>query len=161
MKYAFIKQHADVHAVTRLCEALGVSSSGYYDWRNRKVSERSRENEALVSRIKTIHSQVMETYGSPRIHAELTAQGQQVSLGRVERLMRENHIQAKQSRRHKRTHQHREGKHPRKISSTASSTRWSPIGNGCRTSPSLKQARAGFTWPSFWICIPARSSAGP
>ena len=112
MKYAFIKQHADVHAVTRLCEALGVSSSGYYDWRNRKVSERSRENEALVSRIKTIHSQVMETYGSPRIHAELTAQGQQVSLGRVERLMRENHIQAKQSRRHKRTHQHREGQAP-------------------------------------------------
>ena len=112
MKYAFIKQHADVHAVTRLCEILGVSSSGYYDWRNRKVGQRSRENQALVGQIKTIHSQVMETYGSPRMHAELTAQGQQVSLGRVERLMRENLIQAKQSRRHKRTYQHREGQAP-------------------------------------------------
>ena len=56
MKYAFIKQHAGVHAVTRLCGVLGVSSSGYYDWRNRKVSQRSRENQALVGQIKTMKS---------------------------------------------------------------------------------------------------------
>ena len=46
------------------------------------------------------------------MHAELTAQGQKVSLGRVEPLMRENLIQAKQSRRHKRTLRHREGQAP-------------------------------------------------
>jgi len=112
VKCAFIKRHADVHAVTRLCEVLGVSRSGYYDWRKRKISQRGQENRSLVSRIRTIHSQVMETYGSPRMHAELVAQGQSVSLGRVERLMRENQIQAKQARRHKRTHQHREGQAP-------------------------------------------------
>jgi len=112
VKYAFIQQHADVHAVTRLCEILDVSSSGYYDWRGRKVSQRSLENKTLVDQIKVIHTQVMETYGSPRMHAELVAQGQRVSLGRVERLMRENHIQAKQARRHKRTRQHRENQAP-------------------------------------------------
>jgi putative transposase len=112
VKYAFIKQHADVYAVTRMCDVLGVSSSGFYNWRNRKISRRSQENQALMDQIRVIHSQVMETYGSPRMHAELLAQGQRVSLGRVERLMRENGIQAKQARRYKRTYQHREAQAP-------------------------------------------------
>jgi transposase InsO family protein len=46
------------------------------------------------------------------MNAELMAYGHQVSLGRVKRLIRENLIQAKQPRRHKRTHQHREGQAP-------------------------------------------------
>jgi putative transposase len=95
-----------------MCDVLGVSSSGFYDWRNRKISRRSQENQALMDQIRVIHSQVMETYGSPRMHAELLAQGQRVSLGRVERLMRENGIQAKQARRFKRTYQHREVQAP-------------------------------------------------
>lgn len=112
MKYAFIRKEADAHAVTALCRVLGVSTSAYYDWRERKAGQRSIENHALIGKIRVIHAEVMETYGSPRMHVELSEQGHKVSLGRVERLMRENNIQAKQSRRHKRTYRHREAQEP-------------------------------------------------
>jgi putative transposase len=112
VKYAFIKEQSAHHTVTKLCQVLGVSTAGYYDWRSRKASQRSLENQSLLRQIRQIQVQVMETYGSPRMHAELVAQGECVSLGRIERLMREHCIQAKQSRRHKRTHQHREGQAP-------------------------------------------------
>ena len=107
MKYAFIEQHRDMFRVYRMCEVLGVSTSGYYAWLSRCPSQRWQENLALLEQIKRIHQQVRETYGSPRMHVELVESGLNVSLGRVERLMRRHGIQAKQSKRHKRTHQHR------------------------------------------------------
>jgi transposase InsO family protein len=61
----------------------------------------------IVKAMRQIHVNVMETYGSPRMHVELVESGFAISLGRVERLMRAHGIVAKQSKRHKRTHQHR------------------------------------------------------
>ncbi|MBL4763214.1 MAG: hypothetical protein JKY93_11025 [Gammaproteobacteria bacterium] len=55
MKYAFIKQHHQRYAVTRLCDALDVSSSGYYDWLDRPESPNSRDNKRLVYKIKHLH----------------------------------------------------------------------------------------------------------
>ncbi len=42
MKYAWINEHRRAFPVTEMCRVLGVSRSGYYDSRNRPVSERSR-----------------------------------------------------------------------------------------------------------------------
>jgi putative transposase len=68
---------------------LGVSRSGYYAWRSRPPSKRSRQDAALSARIHEIHQRSRETYGSPRVHAELRALGARCSRKRVERLMRQ------------------------------------------------------------------------
>jgi putative transposase len=68
---------------------LGVSRSGYYDWRNRPPSRRSREDATLAGKIDQIHRRSRQTYGSPRVHAELRAIGIRCSRKRVEKLMRQ------------------------------------------------------------------------
>jgi putative transposase len=82
------------------CRVLEVSRSGYYDWWFRAASPRDQENELLVKHIKQIHADSRETYGSPRIHAELTlGLGLLVNLKRVARLMRAAGIQGLYRRR--------------------------------------------------------------
>jgi putative transposase len=72
-----------------LCKALGVSRSGYYAWRSGSPSKRSREDAALTAKIGEIHQRSRQTYGSPRVHAELRALGTRCGRKRVERLMRQ------------------------------------------------------------------------
>jgi putative transposase len=81
--------------VTVSCRMLSVSRSGYYEWRNRPVSARQQENDILLRLIEKIHADPkMKSYGSPRVHAELTlGMGLQVNEKRVARLRRENGIQ--------------------------------------------------------------------
>ncbi len=112
MKYAFIAKNREQHSIKRMCYVLGVSRSGYYDWRERKPCERDRKNSHILREIQSIHVEMMETYGSPRMHLELIDRGYRLSRGRVERIMRCNSIQAKQSKRHRRTYVHREGQQP-------------------------------------------------
>jgi transposase InsO family protein len=81
-----------------MCRVLAVSRSGYYTWRTKPESERTRENRRLVSRIKSIHKKSRENYGSPRIHETLKAEGETCSKKRVEKLMSKNGIRAKQKR---------------------------------------------------------------
>ncbi|MFC4856890.1 IS3 family transposase [Actinophytocola glycyrrhizae] len=76
------------------CRVLRVSRSGYYEWRDRPCSERARENELLVKHIEQIHADSRDTYGSPRVHAELRlGLGMAVNRKRVARLMRQAGIQ--------------------------------------------------------------------
>lgn len=75
--------------MTLMCRVLGVSRSGYYAWTGREPSERARENAALTSKISEVHKESRGTYGSPRVHAELVAQGFEVGRHRIARLMRE------------------------------------------------------------------------
>src|SRR5213078_4589092 len=67
-----------------------VSASGYYASRRRIVSVRTRENEKLQQRIRAIHERSRQTYGAPRIHAELREEGTRVGRKRVARLMQES-----------------------------------------------------------------------
>ena len=71
-----------------LCRLLDVSSSGYYAWRGRAPSERSKADAVLQVEIEGIHERSRATYGVPRVHAELRAQGTRVGRKRVARLMR-------------------------------------------------------------------------
>ena len=75
-----------------MCDVLEVSRSGYYAWKQRGPSKRAQENEVLKSKIKEIHDTSRQTYGSPRVHAELVAQGKKVGVNRVARLMREEGV---------------------------------------------------------------------
>lgn len=79
---------------------LNVSRSGYYDWLGRPASAREQENELLLKQIEGVHHDSRGTYGSPRVHAELTlGLGLTVNLKRVARLMREAGIQGLYRRR--------------------------------------------------------------
>jgi transposase InsO family protein len=77
---------------------MEVSVSGYYAWAKRPESERTRQNQQLLERIKHIHKQSRQTYGSPRVHVDLKKQGVVCSLNRVARLMQLNEIAAKRKR---------------------------------------------------------------
>jgi len=81
-----------------MAKALDVSTSGYYAWLRRPESSRKRENRRLALEIKVVHESSKQTYGSPRIHAELTANGISCSRNRVARLMKEQGIRAKSKR---------------------------------------------------------------
>lgn len=76
------------HSVTTLCRLLAVSPSGYYAWRQRPTSARARQDAALTERIRALHGQSRGTYGVPRVHADLAAEGWRVGRKRVARLMR-------------------------------------------------------------------------
>ena len=76
-------------SVPLMCRMLGVSPSGYYDWRGRPPSKRSLQDQALTQEIVEIHQRSRKTYGSPRVHAELRSMGVRCSRKRVARLMRE------------------------------------------------------------------------
>ena len=82
-----------VYRVATMCRVLEVSRSGYYAWLKREPSARDQANAALLKVIKDIHQESDETYGAPRIHAELEDRGPQASLNRVARVMREAEIQ--------------------------------------------------------------------
>jgi putative transposase len=71
-----------------MCRMLEVSTSGYYAWGKRSPSKRSRADADLLERIRAIHQESRGTYGTPRVHAELDAQGIHVGRKRVARLMR-------------------------------------------------------------------------
>jgi putative transposase len=74
--------------VAMLCRMLEVSKSGYYPWRTRPPSKRSREDLNLTERIRQIHSRSRQTHGYPRVHAELRLLGVRYGRKRVARLMR-------------------------------------------------------------------------
>ena len=77
-----------VHPIRVMAHVLDVSASGFYDWRDRQPSGRQRSDAALLRRIRTIHAVSHGTYGAPRVHAQLRADGVQVGRKRVARLMR-------------------------------------------------------------------------
>ncbi len=101
MIYQFVDDHRTKYSVTRLCRTLGVSPSGYYAWRRRPPSARTVANQRLVTHMRLIHHEVRETYGSPRMHAELVARGLPCNVKRVARLMRLAHLRARHKRRYR------------------------------------------------------------
>ena len=86
--YQFVADQAAHHPARLLCRAIGVSRSGYYAWRHRPPSARPQADHALTARIRQIHRRSRATDGSPRVQAELRAEGQRCGRRRIARLMR-------------------------------------------------------------------------
>jgi putative transposase len=86
-----------------MCQVLEVSENGYNNWRKRGKSQRKQDDEILTERIEGAYHQNRGHYGSPRIHAELKAQGIRVGRKRVARLMQENQLSARKKQRKIRT----------------------------------------------------------
>ena len=103
MRYACIEQHRKEFPVKLMCRVLEVPRSGYYTWRKRKPSARATRKERLRVKVRAIHRVARGCYGSPRVHAELQAQGERVSRKQVARLMREEGLRGKKRRRFRTT----------------------------------------------------------
>jgi len=82
-----MRAHRATHAIATMSRVLGVSSSGFHAWCTRPVSARAQTDAALLDQIRAIHTRSRGTYGVPRVHAELAAQGVHVGRKRVTRLM--------------------------------------------------------------------------
>jgi putative transposase len=82
-----------MHRIATMCRVLGVSPGGFYARLKRPPSARARTDAELSERIAEIHRRSRASYGAPRIHAELKAQGIHVGRKRVARLMREAGLQ--------------------------------------------------------------------
>ena len=89
--------------VATMSRVLGVSTSGYYAWRQRPPSARAQADADLTARVQAIHADSRGTYGAPRIHAELAESGVAVGRKRVARVMRAAGIAGVSRRRGPRT----------------------------------------------------------
>ena len=98
MRFRFIHEHIREFSVRVMCRVLEVSSSGYYAWRSRPESTRSREDRRLRTKIRTFHKRSRGTYGSARIHVDLREDGETCGRHRVSRLMREDGLAGKKAR---------------------------------------------------------------
>jgi putative transposase len=78
-----------------MCSVFNISKSGYYSRFNRLPSKWEKENNELILEIINIHEKSKQTYGSPRITAELKSQDINVSRPRVARLMKKANIRSK------------------------------------------------------------------
>ena len=98
MKYQFIAAYRHAYPITTMCRVLEVSVSGYYAWSKRPPSQHSREDAQLAEQVKMAFQANRGVYGSPRVHAELQAQGIICARKRVARLMREQELFAQRPR---------------------------------------------------------------
>jgi putative transposase len=101
MKFQFIAEHKYEYSITVLCQALEISESGYYGWKNRKASQHCREDARLAAEIQQIFLDHRKLYGSPRIHAVLKTRGMHCSRKRVVRLMQQLGLSAQVKKRRK------------------------------------------------------------
>jgi len=109
VKYGFMRAHQDQFAVVRMCSVLEVSRSGYYSWQNRKESDRSAQNRAVLVEIHKVHEQSRQAYGAVKTWRELKAQEIKCGRHRVARLRRQAGIEACRKRRFRITTQSRAG----------------------------------------------------
>lgn len=131
MSYQIIETNGEVGSVERRCEALGVSVSGYYAWRNRQPSQHQQMDAVLLKAIQIAYDAGRGLYGSPRIHAALRQQGLSCSRKRVARLMCQHGLYSR--RRPKRRVHTTDSRHPRPVapnllrrdfSATAPNQKW-------------------------------------
>lgn len=84
-----------------MCRCLRVSASGYYAWLARRPSAREQDNQRLLRRIREIHADSQGVIGAPRMHEDLTDEGEAVSLNRVARLMADHRLYGWPRKRHR------------------------------------------------------------
>jgi transposase InsO family protein len=160
--FAFVAKHRGIWPTARICEALGVSRSGFYAWLTRGPSARSRRDEVLGAKIRSSFQDSDRTYGARRVWHDLLAAGLKCGLHAIERLMRRNGLRARPRRRRlptdlgDRSAAGAFGKPARPpLRGTGAQSQ-----NGWPTSPTCGQPRAGCTWPPCSTSSRAEWSVG-
>ena len=99
MKFGFVAKHRGVWPVGLICEALGVSRSGFYAWLSRPRSQRSLVDEAISALVRQSFIGSDRTYGARRVWRDVLSEGHRCGLHRIERLMRQQALRARPRRR--------------------------------------------------------------
>ena len=95
MTFAWIQTEKATYPLTKLCRWLGVTRSGFYAWRQRPASPRTREDRRLKVLVRASFAASRQRYGSPRIHEDLREQDEHVSRKRVISFMQEDGLVAR------------------------------------------------------------------
>jgi putative transposase len=147
------------YPVATLCRMLGVSKSGYYAWRTRPPSNRSRHDALLTEKIRQIHSRSRKSYGYPRVHAELRSLGVRCGRRRVARLMRAAGLRGCMRGRKRRTTRRDPRAAPapdllrRDFAAAQPNRVW-------LADITYRRGKASCIWPSSWTPTRARSLGG-
>ena len=112
MKYGFMQAHAREFRVMPICRVLQVSRSGFYTWQRRPESPRANANLPLTARMRMLHQQTREAYGTWKMGHLLTREGLVCGRHRVARLRRLTGIVSLRRRRYVRTVQVRQHEKP-------------------------------------------------
>jgi putative transposase len=99
MRFAFIAKHRSIWPVAWMCAALDVSRSGFHAWLARPQSQRDRDDEVILTKVRTSFVGSDRTYGARRVWHDVLAEGISCGLHRIERIMRENALRARPRRR--------------------------------------------------------------
>ncbi len=105
MIFTYIHNHCSMFSVGRMCHVLGVKRSGYYAWRKRGLSLRTKRDKVLLEQISKSHRLSRGRYGSPNILNDLKDWNYCTSKKRVARLMREAGLRSNTVRKYKATTQ--------------------------------------------------------
>jgi len=141
------------HAVT--CAILGVSVSWFYKWVDREPTDRQRRRAELDARVRELFDASGRTYGSPRIHADLLAEGWRVGVNTVADSMRRQGLQGRKPKRRKGlTKQDKQAaKFPdllkRDFTASAPNRKW------CGDITEIPLTKASSIWPRCWTCVGA------
>lgn len=160
MKFEFVAKHRVAWPVNLMCEALGVSRSGFYAWLVRPRSRRSLEDEALGAKVRQSFVGSDRTYGARRVWHDILALGERCGLHRIERLMRAQALRARPRRRGlPKDHGERSAIAgnvlDRQFQADAPNQKWV-----AETSPISGRPKAGCTWLWCWTCTRAGPWAG-
>ena len=99
MMFSFVAKHRGIWPVALICEALGVSRSGFYAWLTREPSDRARRDDVLMREVRKSFLDSDRTYGARRVWHDVLAAGLSCGLHAIERLMRLNALKARPRRR--------------------------------------------------------------
>ena len=100
----FMEANRSNYQVAKMAQWLDVSRSGYYAWRKRHPSLRDKENQQLLDEIRRIHEEYRQVYGGRKMTQELNKRmDKPVNHKRVERIMKENGIRSKVTKKYKAT----------------------------------------------------------
>lgn len=101
MIFGFIKNHAEIFPIEKMCKVLNVSQSGYYRWKTATISQRLQKKTILKEKITALYFESKQRYGSPRITMELNILGYKISRITVAKYMREVGLKSKLSKKFK------------------------------------------------------------
>jgi putative transposase len=95
VRYAFVRDHRGEFRVTSMCRVIKVHRSGFYAWLKEPLSARAADDQRLLELIRSSNMESGEVYGSPRIHRDLRESGEECSVHRVARIMRQSGLRAR------------------------------------------------------------------
>lgn len=110
MRFEFMKRYSKQFSIRGMAKIMRVSKSGYYAWLNRPASNRQREDRRLLVLVRASYEQSRRTYGYRRVFDDLKEQGETCGYHRIKRIMRDNNIIPKTTRKFKVTTQSKHNK---------------------------------------------------